>query len=122
MPAADFSRFPIQVTTDDLEKANYIIALKQAEHGPLVQERFPSRIEKIEFWDVDDAPEGLTLIEREVMGLTARLIGGGKREELPSQDVGTREVDPEIKRKRARTSPWFGWAGKGRSGRRGKGE
>ncbi len=29
---------------------------------------------KVEFWQVDDAPEALGLIEREVVGLVARMI------------------------------------------------
>src|ERR1700687_2493343 len=37
--APDFVRFPIQVTVNDLEVANWIVALKQAEHLPLLQER-----------------------------------------------------------------------------------
>ncbi len=74
----DFARLPLQVTTDDLAEADFIVALKQTEHLPLLQEPFPAWIEKVEFWQVDDAPEVLGLIEREVMNLTARLIGGGK--------------------------------------------
>jgi protein-tyrosine-phosphatase len=35
------TRLPAQVTTDDLERADRIVALKQAEHLPLLQERFP---------------------------------------------------------------------------------
>ena len=75
------ARFPVQVTTDDLEGADRIVALKQAEHLPLLQERFPAWAEKVEFWHVDDAPEVLGLIEREVMGLVARILGGGERQE-----------------------------------------
>src|SRR5579859_66046 len=30
------ARFPVQVTTDDLEQANQIVALKQTEHLPLL--------------------------------------------------------------------------------------
>jgi protein-tyrosine-phosphatase len=52
---ADWTRFPIQVTADDLEVANWIVALKQAEHMPLLQERFPAWAEKVEYWQVDDA-------------------------------------------------------------------
>jgi protein-tyrosine phosphatase len=73
------TRLPAQVTTDDLERAALIVALKHAEHLPLLQERFPAWVEKVEFWQVDDAPEALALIEREVMGLVARLLGGGQR-------------------------------------------
>lgn len=44
-------------------------------------ERFPAWAEKVEFWIVDDAPEALGLIEQEVMGLVARLLGGGQRQQ-----------------------------------------
>src|SRR4029077_3565364 len=54
--AADCARFPAQVTADDCDLANWIVALKQAEHLPLLQERFPAWAEKVEFWQVDDAP------------------------------------------------------------------
>jgi len=64
------------VTTDDLERADRVVALKQAEHLPLLQERFPAWVEKVEFWQVDDAPEALALIEQEVTGLVARMIRG----------------------------------------------
>ena len=50
------TRMPAQVTTDDLEGAAWIVALKQDEHLPLLQERFPAWAEKVEFWHVDDAP------------------------------------------------------------------
>jgi protein-tyrosine phosphatase len=73
------TRPPAQVTTDDLERADRVVALKQAEHRPLLQERFPAWAEKVEFWQVDDAPEALGLIEREVMALVAGILGGGQR-------------------------------------------
>src|SRR5437588_5521972 len=76
---ADLARLPGQVTADDLERAAWIVALKEAEHLPLLHERFPSWAEKVEFWQVDDAPEALALIEHEIMDLTARLIVGGRR-------------------------------------------
>jgi predicted translation initiation factor SUI1 len=82
----EFGRFPIQVTVEDIEAAHWIIALKEAEHLPLLQERFPAWSKKVEFWHVDDAPEVLDLIEREVMDLVARLLGGGQRpESQPTQ-------------------------------------
>src|SRR4029077_5959054 len=39
---AAFACDPIQVTADDLERADWIVALKLAEHLPLLQERFPA--------------------------------------------------------------------------------
>src|SRR5262249_13111545 len=46
---AEFGRFPIQVTVDDFEAARWIVALKEAEHLPLLNERFPGWAEKVEF-------------------------------------------------------------------------
>jgi protein-tyrosine-phosphatase len=82
--ADQFKRFPAQVTADDLEKADRIIALKRDEHLPLLNERFPDWAEKVEFWHVDDAPEALALIENEIMDLVARLLSGSG--EPPSQE------------------------------------
>src|SRR5436309_3642380 len=82
------TRLPAQVTSDDLEGAALIVALKHAEHLPLLQERFPAWAERVEFWHVDDAPEVLGLMEREVMGLVARLLGGGKRQEAQPIEAG----------------------------------
>src|SRR5207253_5392666 len=70
------TRLPAQVTSDDLERAALIVALKHAEHLPLLQERFPAWVEKVEFWHVDDAPHVLGLIEREVTALVARIAAG----------------------------------------------
>ena len=64
---AECARLPTQVTGDDFAAAGWIVALKEAEHLPLLQERFPAWAEKVEFWHVDDAPEVLHLSEREVM-------------------------------------------------------
>ncbi len=66
-------RAPAQVTLDDLEAADRIVALKQTEHLPLLEERFPAWAEKVEFWHIDDAPGVLGLIEREVMDFISRI-------------------------------------------------
>jgi protein-tyrosine-phosphatase len=76
----DCARPPAKVTVEDLERADRVVALKEAEHLPLLRERFPAWAEKVEFWQVDDAPEALTLIEREVMALVARLPDGGEHQ------------------------------------------
>jgi protein-tyrosine-phosphatase len=74
----DCCRTPAQVTTEELESADRVIALKHAEHLPLLEERYPLWTEKVEFWHIDDAPEVLPLIEREVRNLVA-CIRDGKR-------------------------------------------
>jgi protein-tyrosine phosphatase len=111
------TRLPAQVTTEDLEGADRIVALKQAEHLPLLHERFPAWAEKVEFWHVDDAPEVLGLIEQEVMGLVARLVGGGQRPE--SQPT---EAEPEHPAtKEPARKPVTVKVGRETAGRRGKG-
>jgi protein-tyrosine-phosphatase len=50
------TRPPAPLTTEDLERATSIIALKQSEHLSLLQERFSAWVERVEFWDIDDSP------------------------------------------------------------------
>ncbi|HMF06843.1 MAG TPA: low molecular weight phosphatase family protein [Methylocella sp.] len=83
------ARMPMQLKIADLESAHHIVALKQAEHLPLMQERFSSWLRsadsgRIEYWHVDDidcmAPgEALPLIAREVHGLMKRLSGASQK-------------------------------------------
>jgi predicted translation initiation factor SUI1 len=96
--AEDVARRPLPATAEDLDRADRIVALKQAEHLPLLQERFPAWAEEVEYWQVDDVPEALAAIEREVMGLTARLIGGGERREVATHEAGAPEVCPRCRR------------------------
>jgi protein-tyrosine phosphatase len=116
---ADFARFPIQVTVADFEAAHWIVALKEAEHLSLLQERFPAWAEKVEFWQVDDAPEVLDLIEREVMDLAARLIVGGRKRVAPPPEVS---VEPAVTKKEIpKKSAPVVRLGRETKGRRGKG-
>jgi protein-tyrosine phosphatase len=112
------SRMPAQVTTDDFERVALIVALKQAAHLPLLQERFPTWLEKTEFWHVDDAPEVLGLIEREVMTLVARLLGGGQRQESSPTDASLSEKPSA---KEPTQKPITVKVGRETAGRRGKG-
>jgi len=108
------ARFPMQATVVDFALADWIVALKQAEHLPLMRERFPTWVEKVEFWHVDDAPEVLGLIEQEVMRLVARIMGGGERQEVP--DVPEPPANKEPAKK-----PLTAKVGRETAGRRGKG-
>jgi len=115
--AADaMTRFPIQATADDFALADWVVALKQAEHLPLLQERFPDWVEKVEFWQVDDAPDALALIERELMSLVARILDGGERQESPP----TEAPEPLAAREPTR-KPISANVGRETAGRRGKG-
>lgn len=112
------SRLPALVTPDDLERAARVVALNQAEHQPLLQERFPPWAERVEFWHVDDAPEALSLIEREVMGLVARILSGRERQQNPPTEP------PPLERPTAKepaTKPVTLKVGRETAGRRGKG-
>jgi predicted translation initiation factor SUI1 len=112
-------RFPIQATAEDFELANWIVALKEGEHLPLLQERFPTWAERVEFWDVDDAADILVLIEREVMDLAARLIGGGRKRVAPLPEVAVEPV-PAKQETAKKTAPVVR-LGRETKGRRGKG-
>jgi protein-tyrosine phosphatase len=116
---AEFGRFPIQVTVEDFEAAHWIVALEEAEHLPLLKARFPGWAEKVEFWHVDDGPEVLDLIEREVMDLAARLIVGGRKRGAPPPEsaVESAVATKEMTRK---TAPVVR-LGRETKGRRGKG-
>ncbi len=54
--AAEPLRFPLPVQEEDFNRAHRIIALEEAEHRPLMIERFPHWLEKVEFWHVPDVP------------------------------------------------------------------
>jgi len=71
-------RIPRDVTEADIRDAALTIALKEAEHRPLVVDRFPTLLARVEFWhvhDVEDAPpsEAIPLIDANVRELIARL-------------------------------------------------
>ena len=111
-------RNPIAVTLDDLQKANRIIALHQLEHAPLIQERFPEWIEKVEYWHIHPASDVVAALEREVMTLVSRLLGGaGLRDEpipVDPEPTGRAAREPTKKRTTVRV-------GRETKGRRGKG-
>ncbi|HYA80560.1 MAG TPA: low molecular weight phosphatase family protein [Methylocystis sp.] len=81
----DRARMPLQLRSADLEAADHIVALKYAEHFPLMRERFPLWTaavggSRIEYWHVHDVDkmtpgEALPIIEGEVVGLLKRLGG-----------------------------------------------
>ncbi len=71
-------RFPREVSVAELKAADLIVAVKEAEHRPLLEERFPAFRGRVEFWqihDVYDAPpdEILPLLAEEVERLIERL-------------------------------------------------
>jgi len=111
----DCTRLPVQVVVQELEAADRVVALKHAEHLPLLQERFPAFIEKVEFWHIDDAPEVLGLIEQDVMSLVARILGGGERPDREPTEAPVTE-QPAASKKVMTVK-----VGRETAGRRGKG-
>jgi protein-tyrosine phosphatase len=77
-------RLPLQLVEGDLRRAGLIVALKEAEHRPLLAERFPTWADRVRFWHVHDVDAGtvedaLAGIEREVEALAAELRGDNGR-------------------------------------------
>jgi protein-tyrosine phosphatase len=71
-------RLPLQLTVADLENADFVVALYDEEHRPMVVRNFPDWVERVEFWQVADVPFStpeiaLPAIERQVENLIERL-------------------------------------------------
>jgi protein-tyrosine phosphatase len=72
-------RFPIVVTEQDLEAAHHIVAVKESEHRPQLEAKFPDWASRVEFWKIDDLdcaePEvALVHLEQAVVDLMGRLV------------------------------------------------
>lgn len=73
-------RFPLWVTEADLKAAHLIVAVKEMEHRPLLEEHFPTWLDQVEFWHIHDVdcahpdvalPELAAKIEELMAGLAA---------------------------------------------------
>jgi protein-tyrosine phosphatase len=78
--ASRAAHFPRQCVLDDLEAADLIVALDEAEHRPLMLERFRTWSDRVTFWHVEDvhawSPDrAIASIEREVIALISTLRG-----------------------------------------------
>jgi protein-tyrosine phosphatase len=76
--ASGADRFPQQCTAADLARADFIVAVKEAEHRPLMRERFTEWEHLPDYWNVHDVDEGapaeaLRLIAQKVQTLVMRL-------------------------------------------------
>jgi protein-tyrosine phosphatase len=54
IPLTTVARSPLQVQEHDLQQATMIIALKEAEHRPYLQARYPAWVDKVVYWHVHD--------------------------------------------------------------------
>jgi len=71
-------RLPIRATADDFRAAHHIVAVKEAEHRPLIEAGFGDWLGNVEFWHVHDIDccgpeETLPHLDREVAALVERL-------------------------------------------------
>lgn len=71
-------RFPLQANEADFQQADLIVAVKEAEHRTLMEQRFPRWVEQVEYWHIHDlnvaqANEALPILESAVRGLVERL-------------------------------------------------
>jgi protein-tyrosine phosphatase len=78
IPHEPYVRMPRAVTESELAAAHLVVALKEAEHRPLMTERFPGWVDQVEYWAVHDldaaTPEqALPEIEERVRALIERL-------------------------------------------------
>jgi len=77
-------RTPRDVQEADIETSALTVALKEAEHRPLVMKLFPGLLERVEFWHVDDVGDAppsvaLPMIEHLVQQLLLRLRASATR-------------------------------------------
>ncbi|MGY4368241.1 protein-tyrosine phosphatase [Bradyrhizobium sp. LB1.3] len=52
--AGGAARIPVLCTLADFADAELVVALKEAEHRPMIEQRFSGIANRIEYWDVDD--------------------------------------------------------------------
>jgi protein-tyrosine phosphatase len=72
------SRFPVAVSEHDFAAAHRIIAVKEAEHRPLVDAHFAKWRDRVEYWHVHDVDcalpaESIPHLEQEVLRLLEQL-------------------------------------------------
>jgi protein-tyrosine phosphatase len=77
-PPADH-RFPQQVSEEDLAQSDLVIAVKEAEHRPLLQRLHPDWANRVEYWHVHDldaaTPEvALAELDKAVEALVQQLM------------------------------------------------
>lgn len=79
IPYELYLRMPIRAIAEDFSAAQHIVAVKEAEHRPLIARNFSQWLEVVEYWHVHDLDcsgpeEALPHLDREVAGLIGRLM------------------------------------------------
>lgn len=117
MPWKASARSLAEATLADLEGADWIVALDGTEDVPRIEARFPGWAGEVESWQVKDA-RAVGPIEREVIDLTARLIGGGRKRQPAAPEAVAEAAAP---REEATKTAAVVRVGRETKGRRGKG-
>jgi protein-tyrosine phosphatase len=78
IPLSEPVRDPLQCAEIDLSSADRVIALKEAEHRPMLTRKFPGWPDRVEYWHIHDLDaatpvEALTEIEEKVTALVESL-------------------------------------------------
>jgi low molecular weight protein-tyrosine phosphatase len=89
-------RYPKQAIDADFVQADFVIAVKELEHRPLVAERFPAFMGKVRYWHVHDldaaAPaDALAQIEQHVRQLIDELAPTGAARAGSAQTAAGRQ-------------------------------
>ena len=74
-------RLPLKVTDNDFESNHHVVAVKEAEHRPMMKRDFPKWLEQVEFWHIHDLDccgpdEAIPHLCQEVEALLRRLNNG----------------------------------------------
>ena len=82
IPLAHTAARPQSLVEADLKRATRVVALKEAEHRPMIAVRFPGWETRVEFWHVSDIDqvdprEAVDEIDARVRALVMELEGGG---------------------------------------------
>jgi protein-tyrosine phosphatase len=82
--AAGSMRLPLQCSTDDLERADIVVAMKEAEHRQLVRDRYSSWEQRVIYWHVHDIDAGTPdQAIAAISGLIADMIRKLKQQKSP---------------------------------------
>ena len=78
IPLPEPLRMPCDIVLADLERADLIVAVKEAEHRLLMMRRFPEWADRVEYWHVHDldcatSDQALPQLEQQVVALVERL-------------------------------------------------
>lgn len=74
-----FKQAPPRAEAESLAAAERVVVIEEAVGRPILEGLSAEAAAQAEYWQAGPGVEGYSQIEREVSGLTARLIGGGER-------------------------------------------